>query len=132
MIGLDTNILVRYITQDDAQQSQRANQIIEQCCSKASTGYIAQVVLCELVWVLHRAYGYDKQQVISVLDQILVTTEFTVEYEDLARKALEAWRKGAAGYSDYLLVFANQAAGCELTYSFNTKLALHPMVSTPP
>ena len=87
-------------------------------------------MLCELVWVLERAYGYDKQQVISVLDQILITTELTIEYEDLARKALEAWRKGVAGYSDYLLVLVNQATGCELTYGFDTKLAQHPMVAT--
>lgn len=132
MIGLDTNILVRYITQDDPQQAQRASRIIEQSCSKASPGYIAQVVLCELVWVLHRAYGYDKQQVISVFDQLLITTEFVIENEDLARKALEAWRNGAAGYSDYLLVLANQAAGCELTYSFDLQLSKHPMAATPP
>ncbi|MCU7960141.1 MAG: PIN domain-containing protein [gamma proteobacterium symbiont of Bathyaustriella thionipta] len=55
MIGLDTNILVRYITQDEPQQAQRASRIIEQSCSKASPGHIAQVVLCELVWVLQRA-----------------------------------------------------------------------------
>ncbi len=132
MIGLDTNILVRYITQDDTQQANRANQIIEQSCSKASPGYITQIVLCELVWVLLRAYDYKKQQVVSVLDQIMITTEFTIEDADLARKALEAWRKGAAGYSDYLLVFVNQAAGCEITYSFDAKLAKHPLVATPP
>ena len=132
MIGLDTNILVRYITQDDAQQAQRANRIIEHLCSKTSQGYIAQIVLCELVWVLQRAYGYDKQQVVSVLDQVLVTIEFSIENEDIARKALEAWRNGVAGYSDYLLVLANQSAGCELTYSFDMKLAQHPEVAVPP
>lgn len=132
MIGLDTNILVRYITQDDAQQAQRANQIIEQSCSRNSQGYIALLVLCELVWVLQRAYGYNKQQIILVLEQVLITIEFSIENEDIARKALETWRKGTADYSDYLLVLANQSAGCELTYSFDMKLARHPGVATPP
>ena len=132
MIGLDTNILVRYITQDDVQQAQRANRIIEQSCSKTSQGYIAQIVLCELAWVLQRAYGYDKQQVILVLDQVLITAEFNIENEDLARKTLETWRKGTAGYSDYLLVLTNQSAGCEFTYSFDMKLAQHPAVAIPP
>lgn len=131
MIGLDTNVLVRYITQDEPQQAQRANHVIEQC-SKASPGYIAQIVLCELVWVLRRAYGYDKQQVIAVVDQILITAELDVENEELARRALEAWRSGLAGYSDYLIALSNQAAGCELTYSFDQKLILHPAVASPP
>ena len=131
MIGLDTNVLVRYITQDDVQQAQDANQIIEHTCSKTSPGYITLIVLCELVWVLQRAYRYEKQQVVLVLDQILITTELMVENEALARKALDVWRNGVAGYSDYLLVLANQAAGCEQTYSFDRKLAQHPMVAIP-
>lgn len=98
MIGLDTNILVRYITQDDPEQAEQANRIIEEMCSRQSPGRISQIALYELVWVLYRAYGYSKQQVISVIDQILVTAELEVEHEDLALKSLEVWRNGAADY----------------------------------
>ncbi len=132
MIGLDTNILVRYITQDEPQQAARANRIIEESCSKNSPGRLSQTVLCELVWVLCRAYSYNKQQVISVLEQILVTVDLKVENEELARKSLEAWRKGTADFSDYLLVLSNRDAGCELTYSFDTRLVQHADVSLPP
>lgn len=131
MIGLDTNILLRYITQDDPQQSPRATRLIEDRCSKQSRGHITLIVLSELVWVLRSAYGYSKPQIVAVLDQILITAEFDIENEELAWKALEVWRTGPADYADYLLVLANQAAGCEQTYSFDTKLARHPAVSLP-
>lgn len=65
MIGLDTNVLVRYITQDDPQQAEQATRLIETRCAGADPGCIAQIVLCELVWVLSRAYGYSKPQVVS-------------------------------------------------------------------
>ena len=132
MIGLDTNILVRYITQDNVQQAQCANSIIEHLYSKTAQGYIAQILLCELISVLQRAYGNDKQQVVSVLDQVLVTIVFSIENEDLARRALEVWRHGVASYSGYLLVLPNQFTGGELTDCFNLKLAQHPEVAAPP
>ena len=131
MIGLDTNILVRYITQDDTQQAEHANRVIEDLCTKGSPGRVAQIVLCELVWVLCRAYGYDKHQVIRVIEQILITAELDIENEELAYKALEVWRNGSADYSDYLLVLTNQAAGCSLTYSFDSKLTQHPAATSP-
>lgn len=131
MIGLDTNVLVRYITQDDPEQSARANKLIEQSCSKRCPGKIAQIVLCELVWVLQRAYRYDKRQVIAVLEQILVTAELDVENEQLAHLALSAWRNGPADFSDYLISLSNQAEGCSTTYSFDTALSRHPTATSP-
>ena len=86
---------------------------------------MAEIVLCELVWVLRRAYGYSKAQVVEVLDQILVTAELDVEDEGLAFQALDAYRKGPADFSDYLLVLGNCAAGCETTYSFDARLCAH-------
>lgn len=125
MIGLDTDVLVRYITQDDADQAAIANRLIESACTKRRPGRVCQIVLCELVWVLSRAYGYEKAQVVSVIDQILMTAELDVESEPLAREALAAWREGTADYSDYLILLANRAAECELTYSFDRRLARH-------
>ena len=130
MIGLDTNVLVRYITQDDKKQAEQATRLIEEQCTKRSPGRIAQLVLCELVWVLHRAYGYSKAEVVGVLDQIMITAELSVENDDLARKALEAYRNGPADYSDYLLALGNKQAGCETTYSFDAKLVSHSAASS--
>lgn len=131
MIGLDTNVLVRYITQDDPLQAERAARLIEGRCTAAAPGWVAQIVLCELVWVLRRAYGYSKRDVVAVLDQMLMTAELRIENEKLARQALEAYGDGPADFSDYLLVLANQAAGCRGTYSFDADLARHPAVALP-
>ena len=129
MIGLDTNVLVRYFTQDDPGQSAIANQLIESRCSRSSPGYINHIVLCELVWVLRRAYGYDKAQLVALLDQILITAELDIENEALAWKALASWRSESADYSDYLLALVNLAGGCETTYSFDRKLTRYPAVT---
>lgn len=131
MIGLDTNILVRYLTQDEPRQSAAANQLIENHCTRTTPGYISQIVLCELTWVLGRAYGYEKPQLIHLLEQLLITSELEIEAEELAWKALTLWRDGPADYSDYLLTLSNQAAGCECTYSFDSKLARLPNVFQP-
>ena len=131
MIGLDTNVLVRYLIQDDPEQADRATRLIEGQCTAKTPGRITQVVLCELVWVLTRAYGYSKLQVIGVLDQILVTAEFEVEQEALSRKALDAYQEGKADFSDYIVALNNQAAGCETTFTFDTRLSTHATARAP-
>ena len=79
MIGLDTNVLVRYIVQDDPAQSAAANTLIEAKCTVDAPGRVDAIVLCELAWVLESAYGYQKEVVVSVLKQLLSTAELSVE-----------------------------------------------------
>lgn len=131
MIGLDTNVLVRYLTQDDLEQSARANRLIESRCTKEEPGLIPLVVLCELVWVLRGAYNYEKHMVVKVLEQILAVSELEIENARIARAALAAFRRGAADFADYAIACTNHAAGCEVTYSFDKKLAKHPFVRMP-
>jgi predicted nucleic-acid-binding protein len=131
MIGLDTNVLVRYLTQDDPEQAARANNLIETSCTRHEPGRISLVVLCELTWVLAGAYGYEKKLVVQVLEQILASRELSVEDEDIARFALAAFRLGGADFADYVIVFSNRSAGCEATYSFDHKLARHDSVRLP-
>jgi len=131
MIGLDTNVLVRYVTQDDPEQAAQATRLIETSCTATTPGRVAHIVLCELVWVLRRAYGYSKPQVVEVLDQILVTAELAIENEGVAFQALDAYREGSADFSDYLLVLSNRAAGCETTYSFDMRLCTHGAARLP-
>lgn len=82
MTGIDTNVLVRYITQDDSKQASVATDFLEASCTKESPGYINHVVLCELAWVLGHAYTYPKTTVIEVLKQLLSTAELIVETPD--------------------------------------------------
>ena len=125
MIGIDTNVLVRYIVQDDPEQSAQSTLLIEQECNLSSPGYLSNIVLCELVWVLTGAYKYDKNLVIEVMEQILVTAEFLVENENVVRKAINDYKIGSADFSDYLIVNNNQQSGCTKTYTFKKKLLQH-------
>lgn len=129
MIGLDTNVLVRYLTQDHPEQASRTNQLLETRCSRDTPCRISLIVLCELVWVLSGAYGYEKSQIVRVLEGILSSSELWVEDEDVARSALAAFQSGPADFADYVIACGNHAAGCEATYSFDRKLAQHPQVS---
>jgi len=131
VIGLDTNVLVRYLVQDDPQQSGAAARLIEEQCSISSPGYIAVVMLCELVWVLRGAYRYEKRVVVSVLEQILITAEFEIENEEVVRRSVEAFKRGGADFSDYVIVNIHQQMGCEKTVSFDKKLLAHPQVVQP-
>jgi predicted nucleic-acid-binding protein len=123
MIGLDTNVLVRYITQDDPAQSALANDFIERQLSAARPGVIGHVVLCEVGWVLSRAYRYSRDQVADALNALLTCREFQVELPDVAILALQDYRRCGADFSDYLLGRMHQRLGAEHTVTFDRKAA---------
>ena len=123
MIGLDTNILIRYVVQDDEEQVLAATRLIESQCSEQSTGFISVVVLIELAWVLSAAYEYSKSVVAAVVAQILRTTEFTVEDGDIVWQALREFETGNADFADCLIAHRNHSSGCTTTYTFDRKAA---------
>lgn len=123
MIGLDTNILIRYIVQDDEEQTLAATRLIEGQCSEQSTGFVSVVVLTELVWVLSAAYEYSKGVVAAVVGQILRTTEFTVEDGDVVWQALREFETGNADFADCLIAHRNHSIGCTTTHTFDRKAA---------
>lgn len=122
MKGLDTNVLVRYLTQDDPGQSRRANALIERTLVKGERCYISVIVLCELVWVLRGAYQLDRETVATSLERMLQVSQFSIEDKDLVRAALEDYRRGPGDFSDYLIGRRNQRAGCHDTATFDRKL----------
>ena len=123
MIGLDTNVLVRYLIQDDPAQALLATKLIEENCSKHSPGRLSLVVLCELVWVLRGAYRYPKKTIVDALAQLLITSELEVENEQVARLSLDAYKNGAADYADYVIGFSNKTSECVVTYTFDHNFA---------
>lgn len=123
MIGLDTNIMVRYITQDDPGQTTLATHFIEQHCSRESPGFINYVVLCELVWVLKRCYKAEQTQALQVIEQILRTVQLQVQEPQVVWKALRLAQKGRADFADYLISQMNLAYGCETTVTFDQTAA---------
>ena len=123
MIGLDTNILIRYIVQDDEGQSLAASRLIESRCTEQATGFVSIVVLVELAWVLTAAYDYGKNLIVAVISQILRTTEFTVEEGDVVRQALREFETGNADFADCLIAYRNHSTGCTTTHTFDRKAA---------
>lgn len=119
MIGLDTNVLVRYLTRDDEQQWQQAVTIIQQ----NQPCFITNIVLCELVWVLKGAnYGLRKDEIINVLEAILHSAAFEFENRSTVDQALQRYKQGKADFSDYLIGAISRQAGCTETVSFDRKL----------
>ncbi|MBN1894822.1 type II toxin-antitoxin system VapC family toxin [bacterium] len=126
MIGIDTNVLIRYIVRDDVRQTAIATKYLEQHISAVDPGYISQIVLCEIVWVLKRAYGFPKKIIIEVLQQILKTREFSVECPEIARRAIADYEDGNIDFSDCWIGISNRTAGCEFTVTFDRSALLHP------
>ena len=118
MKGLDTNVLVRFLVQDDEAQAKRAGRYIERHCSADSPCFLNRVVLCELAWVLDRAYGYDRGEIGTAFESILRTAEFQVEDSDAAWAALRAHREGG-DFADALIARTNQDRGCTVTGTFD-------------
>ena len=118
MKGLDTNVLARYLTQDDAKQSKVATSLIEGL-SPEQPGFVSKVVLCELVWVLESCYGQTRSELVAVIEQLLKVAELRLEDVDTVRLALADFRSGTADFSDHLLARGNLAAGCKTTYTFD-------------
>ena len=123
MIGIDTNVLARYIVQDDPEQAEAAVRLIEGRCTPRSPGYVSVPVLMELAWVLTAAYRYEKPIVASVIHQILRTTEFLVEDRETTWSALREFEAGAADFADCLIAHRNHARGCSKTCTFDRKAA---------
>ena len=126
MIGLDTNVLVRYVTQDDPVQSPRANALVERRLTGDDPGFISAVAMAELAWVLQRAYGYSSIEIAAAIERILQTRTFAVESEAEVFTAMTALREGNASFTDALIGALGDKAGCAITYTFDRRAARLP------
>ncbi len=119
MIGLDTNVLVRYLVDDDPEQSPRAAALVERALEEGERLFVPQVVLCELVWLLESAYRYSREEIASVLGDLLRTRQLVIEDLDVARKALDRYAERGGDFADYVIVERCRVAGCERVASFD-------------
>lgn len=120
MIGLDTNVLVRYIMQDDAKQAAKAARLMESLTVQGP-GYVGMVALVEIGWVLSSAYGLTRDQLSQVIEGLLRTKELTIERAEVVLKALRLFNTSSADFADCLIAGAASAAGCERTMTFDVK-----------
>jgi len=123
VVGLDTNILVRFLTRDDPNQAARSRRAIERAAREQISCCISAIVLCELVWVLKASLGFRKERVLDAIESLLDAPEFSVEDRDMVRDAIALYRSGAGDFSDYLIGLRNRRDGCSETLTFDEALA---------
>jgi predicted nucleic-acid-binding protein len=123
MKGLDTNVLVRYIVQDDAKQSRCATNFIEKECSIENPAFISGIVLCELVWVLETAYEYLREEIAPVLEKILRARQFHIHEPHVIWQALRGYKQKGADFADHYILSLNANHNCEHTATFDKKAA---------
>lgn len=125
MIGLDTNVLVRFVMQDDPDQAAAASAALAQL-NQTEPGFVCREVLVELVWVLERAYRLPRADIARALDGLLEAQELVIEAADRVAVAADRYRKGGAGFADQMVALAGQGAGCRETLTFDRKGATAP------
>ena len=118
MTGLDTNVLVRYVMQDDPAQSPQATGLVESLTADAP-GFVALVSVVELVWVLASCYGLTREQLAQALELLLRTREVVVDRADIVLKALRVFKATSAEFADCLIERTAAGAGCERTMTFD-------------
>ena len=126
MLGLDTNVVVRLIVSDDAEQTRRARKLVEQALSRDEPVVVSLLVLLEAEWVLRSRYGFNREALLSIFRALLETRELSFEDEPAMEEALFRWKDGACGFSDCLIAAHNRQMGCRATATFDGKAARLP------
>ena len=121
MIGLDTNILVRYLAQDDPVQSARATEILERRLTEKNPGFVSIVTMVETVWVLDRAYGLSAEETAAAVEGILQVDVLVVENEQVVFTAMIAIRERQGSFADAVIAGLGARAGCRSTLTFDQK-----------
>lgn len=121
-IGSDTNILVRYLTNDDPEQADKVEKLFSSM-RKGDTLVINDIVVAELDWVLTSVYKYSKEEFLKAVNQLFETHCITFNSPLLVKKACEMYANSNADFSDCYLGVTNLNSGCETTYTFDKKAA---------
>ena len=122
MKALDTNILARYLRDDDPIQSSRAAHFIQRAVNRNEPLYLNHIVLCELVWILSAVYEHRKDEIVTMIEAVLLTGQFQFEDKSSIESALEDYKTSKADFPDCLIGRRNRAAGSESTLTFDRSL----------
>ncbi len=121
MIGLDTNVLIRYLTQDDPVQSAKAREILERRLTPKDPGFVSVVAMVETVWVLDRAYGLRAQEIATTVERLLQVKVLAIENEQEVFTAMVALKQERGSFADALIAELGVRAGCTRTLTFDQK-----------
>ena len=131
MIGLDTNILVRYLAQDDPIQSAKATEIIERRLTEENPGFVSAVAMVETVWVLDRAYGLGSDEIAAAIERMLQIDVLVVQNEQEVFTAMVSLKNGKGSFADALIGALGARSGCARTLTFDHKAARLPGFELP-
>ena len=123
MRGIDTNVLVRYLVQDDATQAKSATTFIEQHCTADDPGFIGHIVFCELAWVLESNYAQSRMQIATIIEELLQVVQMQAQEPEIIWRALNDYKKSNVDFPDHLLARINESSGCDTTFTFDKKAA---------
>jgi predicted nucleic-acid-binding protein len=121
MTGLDTNVLIRYLTQDDPVQSAKASEILERRLTLKNPGFVSVVAMVETVWVLDRSYGLTAQEIATAVERLLQVEVLTIENEQEVFTAMVELKQGRGSFADALIAELGARAGCTRTLTFDQK-----------
>lgn len=121
MIGLDTNVVVRYLAQDDPVQSPKATQIFERRLTEQEPGFISLVTMVETVWVLDTVYGLAAREIARAVERMLQADTLVIQNEQEVFTAMVALKSGRGSFADALMGALGAWAGCGSTLTFDRK-----------
>jgi predicted nucleic-acid-binding protein len=122
MIALDTNVLVRFLVEDDPAQSARAAHLIERAIKSEEPLFVPDIVLAEVAWMLTRAYDFPKADLLKVFRKLSAAKHLVFASSDILSKALDGWERGKGDFSDYLVRAQAEARGCDRVATFDRAL----------
>ncbi len=122
MIGLDTNVLVRFLVRDDEKQSRRATKLIKGAVERGEQLFISDIVMCETVWVLSAAYRFTRTEIVDALAGLVRARNLVFSSTDRLARALAAYRHGKGDFADYLIRELARAAGADTVATFDRAL----------
>ncbi len=121
MLGVDTNVLVRYLTRDDKSQYEKARRLIAREVAKGEPVLVSLLVLLETEWVLRSRYELAKADILTAFSALLDTTDLAFEDEPSVENAVYSWKDSAADFADCLIEARNRRLGCRATATFDSR-----------
>ena len=126
MLGVDTNVLVRFLVRDDEAQFEKARKLIKREVAEGRSVFISHLVILETEWVLRSRYSLPKNLIIEVISGLLDATDVQFEDEPAVEEALFIWKEATADFADCLIGAKNRRLGCSATATFAAKAAKLP------
>ncbi len=131
MIALDTNVILRYLLRDDPKQAKKVKALVDRLDRDDARAYVPDIVLCEVVWVLASAYGFDREQIVKVLRSLIATRQLAFDSTDRLLRGIRAFEGGKGDFADYLIREQAKDAGCDSVKTFDKAVLAEEMFTSP-